>query len=242
MRFINKIVPFLIVFMVWGGIAWAQEKKDVLIKRNGEKLDVQVRQLTQSEIYYGEPGMPQNVFKTISIADVAAILYADGRVQTFETAVNLPPAVQPAATEYLNAPPPVAPSQNLAPLASGQALGLQSSAPAATDPILSPMQMYEMGYSDSRLYYRKFKPAATGTLVAAILVGPLFGLIPAIACASTPPSTMNLGYSPSPYANDMSYRAGYKEGAAKKKRTKVWANFGIGTGVLFGLILLSSVR
>ncbi len=99
--------------------------------------------------------------------------------------------------------------------------------------------MYFVGVNDASTYYKGYTGAATGTLVSA-LVFPL-NLIPAIACSSTPPGDENLGYTDKKLMENRDYNQGYKEQAYKIKKKKVWKNFAIGSGAVFGLYFLSSM-
>lgn len=98
--------------------------------------------------------------------------------------------------------------------------------------------MYYAGVNDASLYYKGYKTASAGTLVSA-LVFPL-NLIPAIACSATPPGDDNLGYKDKKLMENLDYNQGYKEQAHKIKKKKVWKNFAIGSGAIFGLYFLSS--
>ena len=78
-----RLLLFAILFQVSSWACAQQQKQDVIIKRNGDKLSGHVTQISDKEIFYGEENMPANVFRTVPLADVAAILYGDGKVQTF---------------------------------------------------------------------------------------------------------------------------------------------------------------
>lgn len=53
--------------------------------------------------------------------------------------------------------------------------------------------LFIQGQKDALRFYKGYKGAGTGTLIAG-LVSPLVGLIPAIACSSTEPKEINLNY------------------------------------------------
>jgi hypothetical protein len=210
--------------------AQAQQKQDVIVKRNGDKVVGTVRQISDKEVFYGEDNMPANVFRTLPLADVAAIIYVDGKVQTFSAPVQTQPATQPQETYP-------SPSQGY----YGQPVPQPGLAVAPT-PFSSPQEQYAKGLSDANLFFTSYNGAATGTLLTTIIVHPLIGLIPAIACASTPPKDHKLGIPPSTVPPSQSYILGYREAAHKKKKRKVWANFGIGCAVYLPLYLLLSAR
>jgi hypothetical protein len=89
--------------------------------------------------------------------------------------------------------------------------------------------MYIKGEKDATSFYKGYKSAGTGTLICSLFV-PL-GLIPAIACSTTPPSAGSLGYRDIQLFENPSYYAGYTNKAFKIKKKKVWENFAIGTGI-----------
>ncbi|WP_266367019.1 hypothetical protein [Tellurirhabdus rosea] len=99
---------------------------------------------------------------------------------------------------------------------------------------------YYRGTRDADQYYTGYKGAGTGTLIAS-LISPLAGLIPAIACSTTPPREMSLGYPNSTTYEHADYRMGYNRQAKKIKSRKVWTNWGIGLGtnLILALILAS---
>lgn len=104
--------------------------------------------------------------------------------------------------------------------------------------------MYYVGVADATKYYTEYKPAATGTLVAALAFP--YNLLPAIICSKTPPKDYNLGYRDKKLMENPGYHDGYTKQAFKIKKQKVWKNYGIGTGVYVGLyaalvILIASV-
>lgn len=92
--------------------------------------------------------------------------------------------------------------------------------------------MFLQGRSDAKLYYTGYKGAGTGTLLTSMLLSPLVGLIPAIACSSTPPKGENLTFPRAELARNPDYVSGYTFEAKKKKSNKVWSNWGIGTIVV----------
>jgi hypothetical protein len=86
------------------------------------------------------------------------------------------------------------------------------------------------GQVDATIYYKGYKGAGTGTLIAG-LFSPLLGLIPAIACSSTKPKETNLHYPSAELMKNPDYFRGYTQKARKIKQGKVWMNWGIAFGV-----------
>jgi hypothetical protein len=69
--------------------------------------------------------------------------------------------------------------------------------------------LFFQGQEDALTHYRGYKGAGTGTLIAS-LVSPLVGLIPAVACSSTPPDKSTLNYQRESLMNKPDYANGYK--------------------------------
>jgi hypothetical protein len=205
--------------------AIAQQKPDVIIKRNGEKIQGYVRQISPKEIFYGQDETPANVVTTIPISDVAAILYWDGKLQSFAETTQTPAASKLEAST---------------PISEG---GFGSTYPLPIEPEFSPSELYSKGLTDGGKYYTYYKGAGTGTFLLALVGSPLLGLIPAIGCSSTPPQTINLTIPATSYSEEPAYVRGFRESALKKKRNKVWANYGIGSALsLFGILFIAAKR
>jgi hypothetical protein len=97
--------------------------------------------------------------------------------------------------------------------------------------------LFSLGARDAGIYYTGYKAAATGTLITSFFIP--WGLVPAIACSATPPSTHNLGYRNPKLMENPSYYAGYTDQAFKIKKKKVWTNFGIGTGAMIAFYIIA---
>jgi len=93
--------------------------------------------------------------------------------------------------------------------------------------------MFGKGQWDARRYYTGYKPAATGTLITTI-ISPVYGLIPAVICSSSPPKAVNLNYPVNVFSKNEEYLKGYQGMANKMKSRKVWKNYGIGAGIWAG--------
>jgi len=99
--------------------------------------------------------------------------------------------------------------------------------------------LYILGKNDASLYYKGYTAAAAGTLVTSIFFP--WGLIPAIACSSKPPSRDKLGYQNQQLIENPGYYNGYVNQAHKIKKKKVWGGFAIGSGIYIGLVAILSV-
>ncbi|MBP6304040.1 MAG: hypothetical protein KBB37_12830 [Bacteroidia bacterium] len=97
--------------------------------------------------------------------------------------------------------------------------------------------LFIQGQKDALRFYKGYKGAGTGTLIAG-LVSPLVGLIPAIACSSTEPKEINLNYPNADLMKKSDYYNGYTQKAKKIKQGKVWTNWGIAFGVNLVAVLV----
>jgi hypothetical protein len=94
------------------------------------------------------------------------------------------------------------------------------------------------GKKDASTNYKGKKSGAGWTAATTIVLSPLFGLIPAVACASSEPSDDNLKYKEPELMKNNTYNQAYTEQAHKIKKRKVWTNYGIGSGAWLILLLL----
>ena len=102
----------------------------------------------------------------------------------------------------------------------------------------SSSDMQLKGKQDANANYKGKKSGAGWTAATTIVFSPLFGLIPAVACASSEPSDENLKYVDAELMKNNTYNRAYTEQAYKIKKEKIWTNFGIGSGAWLLLILL----
>ncbi len=100
-----------------------------------------------------------------------------------------------------------------------------------------PEDLNIKGQIDAARHYKRYKGAATGTLLTSLL-SPVIGLIPAIICSATNPKIENLGYPNEELFKQAAYYKAYTKKAKKIKQRKVWSNWGIGLGVNLVVILV----
>lgn len=74
---------------------------------------------------------------------------------------------------------------------------------------------------DAESNYKGYRGARTATLVTTIAVGPILGLIPAIACSSTAPDIKRLNYPNSSLMKNAEYKYAYEEKAKRIKSKKL---------------------
>lgn len=102
----------------------------------------------------------------------------------------------------------------------------------------STSDMAFKGKQDAITNYKGEKSGAGWTAATTIVLSPLFGLIPAVACASSEPSDDNLKYKEPELMKNNTYNQAYTAQAHKIKKRKVWTNYGIGSGAWLLLLLL----
>ena len=100
--------------------------------------------------------------------------------------------------------------------------------------------LYLEGQLDAVKYYKGYKAAGTGTFVTSLFLSPLVGLIPAIACSSTPPDRYNLNYPDEDKMKKSEYYSGYTQKAKKIKSGKVWTNWGISYVIILFFVIGAS--
>ncbi|MCF8234361.1 MAG: hypothetical protein K9J33_06050 [Bacteroidales bacterium] len=102
--------------------------------------------------------------------------------------------------------------------------------PAQPSFVQSPQNsnMCVRGMNDATFLYRGKNSGAGWTAITALVTGPVFGLIPAISCASTPPKRHNLGITNYNLISNPAYFNCYQDEAHRKKRNKVWGHYVLG--------------
>ncbi len=103
---------------------------------------------------------------------------------------------------------------------------------------VSSIDMRAKARQDAMTNYKGKKSGAGWTAATSIVLSPILGLIPAIACSSSEPNEDNLNYMDSELMKDNTYNQAYREQAHKTKKKKIWTNYGIGSGVWLLLIIL----
>jgi hypothetical protein len=94
------------------------------------------------------------------------------------------------------------------------------------------------GKKDAIAFYKGKKSGAGWTCATSIVLSPLFGLIPAVACSAAEPASDNLNCPDEKMMKDREYNEAYVKQAHKTKKKRIWSNYGIGSGIWLALILL----
>lgn len=91
---------------------------------------------------------------------------------------------------------------------------------------LTKQQLYDSGYAHAKKYFRT-GGVFGGTFATTFFTGPVFGLIPAIVCSTSPPKEANF-ISPNPaMLSNPNYIMGYRERAKREKSNEAWKAWGI---------------
>jgi hypothetical protein len=106
------------------------------------------------------------------------------------------------------------------------------------NPSLNEDEMAEKGKNDAKSFYKGKNSGAGWTATTALLLSPLFGVIPAAICSSNEPNEDNLNAPNKTLMKNSDYNTAYTKQAHKIKKGKVWRSFGIASGVWVILIAL----
>lgn len=222
----------------------AQEK---IILNDGREVAAKVLEVGSSEIRYKRSDLPEGPDYRLYRRDVLFIKYPNGVVDTLSKSlpelVNRPSNKETVVTTVPVNEPPSPPVVYTTDRASSASLPTSSPSASSDYPSISRSDAnYLAGRSDAEQYYKGYKGAGTGTLLTTFLTGGILGLIPAVACSSTPPKEHSLGIRNDSQVQNAAYRAGYAEEARRIKSRKVWTNYGIGVGMaaVFGLLVFAS--
>ena len=209
--------------------------QDVIVLDNKKEIYGTVKIITPHFIKYVPVDDMQGNLSKVEIKDVACIVYENGDKEVLRK--NNEEAIQVIADPNAKGGP------NAAEIYYND---ISQPVFRSSDDDEKSTSMADKGRMDAKKYYKGYKGAKSGTALTACLIDPVVGLIPAIACASTPPKSRNLTLGPAheQLMQDADYRNGYKKEAARIKKQQVWNGFFIGTGiyaVLLGILLIIGI-
>ncbi len=104
----------------------------------------------------------------------------------------------------------------------------------------SNVNMLTQGKEDAKMNYKGRRSGAGWTTATTIILSPIIGVIPAIACSLTEPNEDNLNYKDSELMKNNIYNESYKKESHKIKKRKIWMNFGIGS-TIWGILYLFTI-
>jgi hypothetical protein len=106
------------------------------------------------------------------------------------------------------------------------------------DKVSVNLDMSSKGTEDALKFYSGKNSGGGWTGVVSALYTPIFGLIPAISCASSEPGNRNLNYPDPELMKNFQYNQAYKKEAHRIKKNKVWKGYGIGSGIFLVVVAL----
>jgi len=201
--------------------------QDIIIRKVGEDIKSKIVEVGQTEIKYKKFENIDGPVYVIQKSEIFMIRYQNGSKDVFLD--------ESLATDTLPNNPPKTSSESTPPPASKKPT-------ASTNSELFKNDSYNQGKMDAARYYSGYKGAGTGTFLTSLLLSPLIGLVPAIACSSTKPSDSKLMYPSIDLMKDTDYYNGYTQNAKKIKSRKVWSNWGIAFGINLVLIIALSAE
>lgn len=208
-------------------------KPATLTFKDGSTKMVTIKDITEMEVKYEKSGNKNTIYAVLK-TDLLSVQYKNGeKVNLIPTVVSQPikkePIVENTSVQKIETiVQEKSPKQQI----------------VSENTVLTKREysdMFQQGRNDAKIYYKGYKGAGTGTFFAALLTGPIFALIPAIACSSTAPSSDNLTFPSVELMRNPDYVSGYTTQAKAKKSGKVWGNYGIGTAILL-VVLASQVK
>ena len=208
-------------------------KPAMITFKDGTVRSVTIKDITDTEVKYQKTGNLNTIYSALK-TDVLSVEFKNGEKEVFGQSGISPQIKKNAIVEDTQV-------QKYQPVIQ-ETTTKQSMISENT--ILTKRQysdMFQQGKNDAKIYYKGYKGAGTGTFLASLLTGPIFGLIPAIACSTTSPSSDNLTFPSVELMRNPDYVSGYTQQAKAKKSGKVWGNYGIGTAVLL-VVLASQVK
>ncbi len=182
--------------------------QDIIQQKDGISLKVKVKEISKTEAKYLKFDNLDGPMYIIALSDIDFIKYENGKIENYTQVKPQQEAVKVTDEVFYVKDA----SLKIVEKTNGK-------------------ESYVQGQEDAAIYYRKHKAAAGWTCATTILTNPLLGLIPAVATSLTPPAVHNLNAPSLEKLKIPEYSRGYNDFAKKKKRQKVWINFGIGTAV-----------
>lgn len=207
--------------------------QDIIYKKDGTELKVKIIELTTETAKYKNFEQIQGPIRNMLLSDIFMIIYEDGTKEIIKKSSDNNTTKNQGETQEVSNN-----KLNTQYLEKPSSLQLNNQ---YNNLSLNNQDLCFKARQDAANYYRGYSSASTLTGVTTVLCGGLIGLIPAIACSSTEPSSNTLSIPDYSLAQNPNYYSCYKQEAKKIKSKKVWTMFGIGVGinVTVALILLS---
>lgn len=194
--------------------------QDNIQPKSGPSLKVKVKEISKTEVKYLMFDNLEGPLYVLPLSDIDFIRYENGKIESY---THLKPQTEPAK------------------ITNDEIFYEKNDTKPAIEK-LDGKDLYLQGQEDAAVFYRKYRAAAGWTCATTILFTPLIGVIPAVATSLSPPAIYNLGVPNIEKLKIPEYSRGYTDFAKKKKRQRVWMNFGIGTAVWGMLTIIGNAR
>lgn len=184
--------------------------QDLITRKTGEDIQAKVLEISPTEVKYKRFDNQSGPTYILPVADILIIRYENGTKDLFNQASAGQNAPAPAAT-------------------------VQTDTAAK---FIGDLRL--RGEQDAQEYYFGKQSGSGWTAFVTVLTSPLFGLIPATACASAEPQDKNLSYPNPELMKEYDYKNAYTQKAHKIKKRQVWSGYGLGS-VMWLVLLLAAV-
>ncbi|MCD4681285.1 MAG: hypothetical protein K8S00_12945 [Bacteroidales bacterium] len=188
--------------------------QDIIYKSDGGEIKSKVIEITTETVKYKNYDQQNGPIRNIFLKDIFMIIYEDGTKEIYQKKSDKTKEEQipKNGTLKIEKGPYTNPSNN--------------------------QDLCFKGRQDAVRYYTGYTGAGTGTAATTILFGPIIGLIPAVACSTTPPLESSLTFPDVNLSKNTTYYNCYNQEAQRIKSKKVWTNFGIGFAINLSLVVL----
>lgn len=198
--------------------------QDTIVKKSNEIILGKVVEVGDTEINFKRQTNLNGPIYVIQIADISMIKYESGAKDIFNTS-DTPKAVQ---NQAIDEPVKEIPQQE--PLEEQNPETVQNQEEADPPQLQNP---YIQGQMDAQKYYKKYKAAGITTLISTTMAPFEFGLaagavkavLVAVILSVKTPKVQNLDIPNPAYRSNPQYMAGYRDGALRKKRKRIFINF-----------------
>ena len=206
--------------------------QDIITKRDGVDIEAKVLEISDENVKYKKFDYQDGPTYNVKTSEILIIRYENGSKDIFleedkveETLVEEEKKVEPKTTYK--------------PKVDKYGLTVLNNSGSSSDDVESAT--YEEGTDDALRYYRAENTGAGWTGATVVLISPLFGLIPAVACSNKSPKDFNLNYPESDLMDNWDYATGYRYEAHRIKKKKVWTGFAVGT-IIWSALIISSIN
>ena len=219
---------FVVLFCI--SLSYLTFAQDIITKRDGVDIEAKVLEVSDEYVKYKKFDYQDGPTYNEKTSEILMIRYENGSKDIFLEKDKVEPQ-----NSYKPEVDKAEPQNTYKPKVDRNGLPIVSSSVSSSDD--SDYATSEDGANDALRYYRAQNTGAGWTGATAALTIPIIGLIPAVACSSTPPKDFNLNYPESDLMDNSDYASGYRYEAHRIKKKKVWTGFAVGTIIWSAFIL-----